>query len=62
MICSRYHGLVFEDYFTTAKRDNCNLMCSIEAHEKKQKSVNEHKPVNDETSSGGEIPLPFHSK
>ena len=35
-------------------------MCSIEAH-KKQKSDNKHKPVNDETSSGGTIPLPSNS-
>ena len=34
-ICSKLHGLVFEDYFTTSKRDKYNLMCSIEAHEKK---------------------------
>ena len=30
IICSRYHGLVFEDYFTTAKRDKYNIMCSME--------------------------------
>ena len=36
-------------------------MCSIEAHEKKHKSVNTNKPVNDETSSGGAGPLPLDS-
>ena len=36
-------------------------MCSIEAHEKQQKLVNEHKPVNDETSSVGARPLPLNS-
>ena len=28
---------------------------------KNQESVNEHKPVNDETSSGGAIPIPLNS-
>ena len=32
-------------------------MCLIEAHGKKLKSVNKHKPVNYETRSGGAIPL-----
>ena len=31
-------------------------MCSIEAHEKNQESGNNHKPVNDETYSGGARP------
>ena len=61
MICSRLHGLVFEEYFTTAKRDKSNLMCSIEAHKKPQKPVNQNKPINDETSSGGARPLPLNS-
>ena len=51
MICSRWHGSLFEDYVTTSKRDIYNLMCPIEDHEIKQKSV------NDEASSGGDIPL-----
>ena len=33
-MCSQFHGSVFEDYFTTAKRDTYNIMYSIEAHEK----------------------------
>ena len=60
-MCSQLHGLVFEDYFKTDKRDKYNIMCSIEAHEKKQKLVNENKPVNDETSSGGARTLPSNS-
>ena len=32
-------------------------MCSFEAYGKNHKPVNEHKPVNDETSSGGARPL-----
>ena len=35
-------------------------MYSIEAH-KKQKLVNKHIPVNDETISGGARPLPYNS-
>ena len=58
MICSQLHGLVFEDYCTTAKCDKYNIMCSIEAHEKNQKSVIKHNPVNDDTSSDGTRPLP----
>ena len=38
MICSQLHGLVFEEYFRTAKRDKNNLMCSIEAYENPQKN------------------------
>ena len=55
------YGLIFEDNFTTAKREKYNPMCSIEAHEKNHKSVKNQKPVNDETSSGGDRPLPYHS-
>ena len=33
-ICSQSHGWVFEDYFTTFKRDKYNTMCSIETFEK----------------------------
>ena len=49
--------MVFEEYFTTSKRDKYNILCSIEAHEKNQKSVNKHKPINDKKSSGGDKPL-----
>ena len=61
MVCSLLYGLVFEDYFTTAKRDKYNIIFSIKAHKKNQKSVNENKPVNYETSSGGATPLPSDS-
>ena len=61
MIYSQLHCSSFEDYFTTAKRDNYNIMCSIESHGKIHKSVNYHKPVNIETSIGGARPLPSNS-
>ena len=57
-ICSRLYGLVFGDYLTTAKREIYNLSSYFEAHEKNHKSVNKHKPINDETSSGGFRPTP----
>ena len=41
ILCSQLRGLVFEDYFTTPKRDKYNLMCSIEAHKNKKISQRE---------------------
>ena len=40
-ICSQLHGLLFEDYFTTSKRDKYDIMCSIEAHGKTEISQQE---------------------
>ena len=37
IIFSQLHGLVFEEYFTTVKREKYNPVYSIELHEKKQK-------------------------
>ena len=54
-ICSRWHGLLFGDYVKTARHDQYNLMCSIEADER------EKKYINDESSSGVGIPLPINS-
>ena len=34
-ICSQLHGLVFEYYVETDRRDQYNIICSIEAHERK---------------------------
>ena len=48
-ICPRLHGSLFEDYVTTDRRDRYNLMCSIEAHKR------DHKTINDDASSGGGI-------
>ena len=55
MICSLLHVSVFGDYVTTARCDQCNIMCSIEAHER------EHKYINDEVSIRGGRPLPYNS-
>ena len=60
MIFSLWHYLVFIEYFTTAKRYKCNIMCLIESHGNIQKSVNGHKPVNGETISGVARPLPLN--
>ena len=55
MVCSQWHGSLFEDYVTTSKRDRYNIIFPIEAHERNQKSV------NDEASSGGGRPLTYNS-
>ena len=34
VICSRFHGSVFKEFFTTSKRDKYTLICSSETHEK----------------------------
>ena len=40
-VCSCFHGFSVEDYFTTARKYKCNLMCSIEAYYKlHQKNLN----------------------
>ena len=36
MICSTLHGLIFEEYLTTDKYDQYDLMCPIQAHKKKK--------------------------
>ena len=61
MMCSWWHDSVFEDYFITSKCAKYNIICSIEEHEKNQKSVNRRKTENDETSSGGARPLSLNS-
>ena len=42
-IFSRLHDLVFEDYFTTYKREKYNITCSIEAY---KKSINKSTRTN----------------
>ena len=34
-ICSRLHGIMFEDFITHARTNRYNLMCSLVAHDKK---------------------------
>ena len=34
MMCSRFYGLVLEDYFKTAKCEKFNIMCSIDSVKK----------------------------
>ena len=46
--------MLLEDYATTDMCDGYNLMCSIEDHKRY------HNSINDETSSCGGIPLPYH--
>ena len=49
-ICSQLHGQFFENYVTTARLEQYNIMCSIEDHEIDLKSV------NDQVISGVGIP------
>ena len=55
MICSQWHGSLFEYCVTTAKRDIHNLMCSIDAYER------DHKLLNEEASSGSVRVIPSDS-
>ena len=55
MIHSQLNGYLFEDYVTATKCDRYDLICSIDAHER------DHKYVNDEASSGGVRPVQFNS-
>ena len=47
MICSRWHGSLFEDYVTTYKCDRYNRMYSIDAYKRN------HNIKNKDASSGG---------
>ena len=53
---SHWHSSSFEDYFTTARKDRYNFMCSIDAYGRL------HPQVNVDASSGGGIPLPYGYK
>ena len=35
-ICSRLHGITFEDFITQARTDRYNIMCSLVAHDRLQ--------------------------
>ena len=35
-ICSKLHGIRFEDFITQARTDQYNLMCSLVAHDRLQ--------------------------
>ena len=54
-ICSRWHGLSFAYYVKTSRKCRYNLICSIEFH------CRVHSTINDDSSSGGDIPMPYHS-
>ena len=46
-ICTKLNGTVFEKYIRNARTDRYNIMCHIDAHDKKQPSS-----VDDGISSG----------
>ena len=35
-ICSKLHGIKFEDFITQARTDGYNIMCSLVAHDRLQ--------------------------
>ena len=35
-ICSKLHGIKFEDFITQARTDRYNIMCSLVAHDRLQ--------------------------
>ena len=35
-ICKKLHGKVFEEFIRNARTDRYNLMCYVDAHEKKE--------------------------
>ena len=39
-ICSRLHGIMFEDFITHARTDRYNLMCSLVLHDKNYHLMN----------------------
>ena len=49
-ICSRLHGIMFEDFITHAGTDRYNLLCSIVVHDKKQPDYED-----DESSIGDRL-------
>ena len=53
-ICSKFHGILFEDFITHARTDRNNLLCSLVAHDKKQPAYEKDK------SSIGYRQIPKH--
>ena len=41
-ICSKLHGIKFEDFITQARTDRYNLMCSLVAHDSLQLDYKDH--------------------
>ena len=55
-ICSKSHGITFEDFITQARTDRYNIMCSLVAHDRLQEnktddeiSIGDREIPNDET-------------
>ena len=47
-ICSNFHGTVFDDFIRNYITDRCNIMCSINAHDKLQPTQ-----IDDSSRIGG---------
>ena len=42
-ICSKLHGITFEDFITQARTDRYNIMCSLVAHDRLQENKTDDK-------------------
>ena len=49
-ICSKLHGIKFEDFITQARTDRYNIMCSLVAHDRMQDNKQD-----DESSIGDRV-------
>ena len=45
-ICSKLHGITFEDFITQARTDRYNIMCSLVAHDRLKDNKNTMKAVS----------------
>ena len=51
-ICSKLHGIKFEDFITQARTDRYNIMCSLVAHDRLEPDY------KDDEISIGDIAIP----
>ena len=54
-ICKKLYGNAFKGFIRNERTDRYNIMCYIDAHEKK------HQSFCDDVSNGGSCPLPSNS-
>ena len=54
-ICSKLHGIKFEDFITQARTDQDNILCSLVAHDRLQTDY------KDDEISMGDIAIPNYA-